>query len=107
MNVNIVIKSLLNPIVLFKNMLKFLTLLKSWLINVLSRVRSFKDIAADFNISSSTVIRILDQHTVQKRLPLSETIAIDEFKKTNLGMVNMLLLSLTQSKLKIIDVMKK
>lgn len=69
-------------------------------------VQSFKSIAERLNISPSTAIRHIDRHVNPGRLQLSETIAIDEFKKTNLGYGKYALILCDPIEKKIIDVMK-
>lgn len=69
-------------------------------------VQSFKSIAKRLNISLSTTIRHIDKHINPARLKLSETICIDEFKKTNLGYGKYALIICDPIEKKIIDVMK-
>ena len=69
-------------------------------------VQPFKSIAERLNISLSTTIRHIDRHVNPTRLKLAETIAIDEFKKTNLGYGKYALIICDPIEKKIIDVMK-
>jgi len=69
-------------------------------------VQTFKSIAKRLNISNSTAIRHIDKHVNASRLQLPETIAIDEFKKTNLGYGKYALIICDPIEKKVIDVMK-
>ncbi|QVK20839.1 hypothetical protein KHQ82_00430 [Mycoplasmatota bacterium] len=46
---------------------------------------SFKDMASRLNISSTTVLRILNAHCKQSRLELPSVLSIDEFKGNSGG----------------------
>jgi len=70
------------------------------------KVQPFKSIAERLNISLSTAMRHIDKHVNPNRLKLSETIAIDEFKKTNLGYGKYALIICDPIEKKVIDVMK-
>jgi transposase len=69
-------------------------------------VQPFKNIAERLNISLSTTMRHIDRHVKPTRLKLTETIAIDEFKKTNLGFGKYALIICDPIEKKVIDVMK-
>jgi len=57
--------------------------------------------------SLQTAMRHIDKHVNPKRLKFSETLAIDEFKKSNLGYGKYALIFCNLIEKKIIDVMKK
>jgi len=57
--------------------------LNNLIIKRLTNKHTFKDIAKDTNVSSSTIIRRFDKHFSINKLELPEVISIDEFKKTN------------------------
>ena len=79
---------------------------KRHLLKEAESVQSFKSIGIRHNVSTSTAIRHIDRHIDPKRLTLSETISIDEFKKTNLGYGKYAFIICNPIEKKIIDVMK-
>jgi len=79
---------------------------KRHLLKEAETVQSFKAIGNRYNVSTSTAIRHIDRHINPKRLKLTETISIDEFKKTNLGYGKYALILCDPIEKKIIDVMK-
>ena len=69
-------------------------------------MQSYTAIAKRLNVSVPTAIRHIDKHISPKRLTLSETISIDEFKKRNLGYGKYAFVICDPIKKKIIDVMR-
>lgn len=57
--------------------------LNNILINNLKNVKTFKQIAKENNVSSSTVIRRFDKHFTHIKKALPEYLSFDEFKKSN------------------------
>lgn len=79
---------------------------KLHIIDEAKEVQTFKSIAQRLNISLSTAIRHVDRHIHPSRLQLPETLAIDEFKKTNLGYGKYAFILCDPIENRIIDVMK-